>query len=430
MEKLGIIYKNISTLVNILKGETMGRIAGIRIKNYGSLKNIQIGKLLSDRKGKELANMNAVIGQSGTGKSTLADAFGFLADCLEKGVEIACDLKGRGGYEKIISQGADEPIEFEIYYRETSNDPPITYELSIGLDRYERPIVEKERLRQRRTGERYGRPMSFLFLEYGVGYAFKGDNSGLDEEENQEIGDKVVVELADPRQLGIVTLGELREHPRIVKFKNFLKNWFLCYFSPAAAREIPNAGPQKYLNGLGNNVNNVAQFLYREDPKDFLKVLQDIQTKLPGIKEIKPIKLENGQLVLEFLEQGFDRPFYSQKMSDGTLKLFAYYLLLHEKDARPLVFIEEPENGLYHKYLADLALQMKNSIKGMYSKQLFITTHSPFFVNALPPDEVWVLEKQKDGFSTIKRASDFQHVRQLCEEGIELGDLWYSDYFG
>lgn len=409
----------------------MGRIAGIRIKNYGSLKNVKMGRLLSDeRKEKELTNMNAIIGQSGTGKSTLADAFGFLADCLEKGVETACDLNGRGGYESLISQGVREPIEFEIYYRETSNEPPITYELAIGLDKYDRPVVAKERLRQRRANERYGRPMSFLYLEYGKGYAFKGTDSGFLEEENQEIGEKVDVELADPRQLGVVTLGELREHPRIVKFKNFLKNWYLCYFNPASAREIPNAGPQKYLNRLGNNVNNVAQFLYREDPKDFMKVLKNIQTKLEGIQEIKPVKLQNGQLVLEFLEKGFDQPFYSQKMSDGTLKLFAYYLLMYEKDARPLVFIEEPENGLYHKYLADLALQMKESIKGTYSKQLFITTHSPFFVNALSPEEVWVLQKQKDGFSTITRAIEFDFVKQLYESEIELGDLWYSDYFG
>ena len=54
----------------------MGRIAGIQIKNYGSLKNIKLGKLLGDNSGRELTNMNAIIGQSGTGKSTLADAFG------------------------------------------------------------------------------------------------------------------------------------------------------------------------------------------------------------------------------------------------------------------------------------------------------------------------------------------------------------------
>lgn len=103
---------------------------------------------------------------------------------------------------------------------------------------------------------------------------------------------------------------------------------------------------------------------------------------------------------------------------------------MYEKDARYLVFIEEPENGLYHKYLADLALQMKNSINGTYSKQLFVTTHSPFFVNSLSPDEVWVLEKQEDGFSTITRAFEYEHVKQLCESDIELGDLRYSDYFG
>lgn len=359
----------------------MGRIAGISIKNYGSLKEIKMGKLLSDTSHKELTNMNAIIGQSGTGKSTLADAFGFLADCLDKGVEQACDLNGRGGYEKIRSQGVNDP-------------------------------------------------MSFLYLEYGKGYAFKGTESGYDEEKNKEDGEKIDVELADSRQLGIVTLGELREHPRIVKFKNFLKNWFLCYFSPMAAREIPNAGPQKYLNRLGNNINNVAEYMYREDRKDFSKILDSIQTKLPGIREIKPVKMPNGQLVLEFLEQGFEQPFYSQKMSDGTLKLFAYYLLLHEKDARPLVFIEEPENGLYHKYLADLAVQMRNAIKGTFSKQLFVTTHSPFFVNALSPEEVWVLEKQEDGFSQIKRASEYDYVKQLYTSEINLGDLWYSDYFG
>ena len=95
--------------------------------------------------------------------------------------------------------------------------------------------------------------------------------------------------------------------------KNFLKNWYLCYFSPTAAREIPNAGPQKYLNRLGNNVNNVAQYLYREDPKDFMKVLKSIQTKLPGIQQITPVKLQNGQLVLEFLEKGFNRPFIRRR---------------------------------------------------------------------------------------------------------------------
>lgn len=134
-------------------------------------------------------------------------------------------------------------------------------------------------------------------------------------------------------------------------------------------------------------------------------------------------------MMLRFYENGFDRPFYSQRMSDGTLKLFAYYLLLHEKPPRQLVFIKEPENGLYHQYMSDLAVEMKDSVKNAFSKQLFITTHSPFFVNALAPDDVWVLQNEADGFSMMKRASDFEMVKEMVNEGVLLGDLWYSSYF-
>jgi predicted ATPase len=104
--------------------------------------------------------------------------------------------------------------------------------------------------------------------------------------------------------------------------------------------------------------------------------------------------------------------------------------LLHEKNPRQLVFIEEPENGLYHQYLTSLAGEMRQNVLKLANKQLFITTHSPFFVNALAPDDVWVLSKSDDGFSTIKRASDFDFVKNLAEEGVSLGDMWYSQYFG
>ena len=117
-------------------------------------------------------------------------------------------------------------------------------------------------------------------------------------------------------------------------------------------------------------------------------------------------------------------------MSDGTLKLFAYYLLLHERNPRQLVFIEEPENGLYHQYLHSLASEMSKNVGTGYGKQLFVTTHSPFFVNALSPEQVWVLEKDSDGFSSAKRASDYSFVSDLISEGASMGDLWYSQYFG
>lgn len=406
----------------------MGKIEGIRIKNFGPLKDIVMGKTLSNQKAAVLNNMTAVIGPSGNGKSTLADAFGFLADCLELGVEAACDEKNRGGFQQLRSQGAQDPIMFELYYRENSNTRPITYELNIDEDRLGRPYVKEERLRQR--VDKRGWPLSFLYLQNGKGYAYEGKEGGADEAGRSVKGKKVDVELADIRKLGIVTLGAMKQYERIEKFLSFLKSWYLCYFSPDAARTLQTAAPQPYLNRTGSNINNVAQYMYRENKKDFLKVLKEIQTKLPNIKKIEPVRFDNGQMMLKFWEDGFEDAFYSPKMSDGTLKLFAYYLLLHESNPRQLVFVEEPENGLYHQYLKLLADEMVNSVGSGYSKQLFITTHSPFFVNALNPDNVWVLTKGEDGFSTIKRAAEYSFVKELSEEGVPLGDMWYGRYFG
>lgn len=407
----------------------MGKILGIAIKNYGSLRDVKMGQLYSEQNGKPLGNMVAIIGPSGNGKSTLADAFGFIADALTTDVETACDASNRGGYDQLVSQGSGEPIHFEIYYKENSNSRPITYELTVGKDNVGRPYVQNERLRQRRPGNKSGRPLSFLNLSEGKGYAFEGAEGGQDDA-GEVSGNKVDVELSDTRRLGIVTLGAMKQYSRIEKFLAFLKSWYLCYFTPDTARQVQTAAPAPYLNRTGSNLNNVAQFMYRENPGDFRKILESIQSKIPNIKKIAPIKMENGQMVLEFWQSDFKTPFFSTRISDGTLKLFAYYLLLHEKNPRQLVFIEEPENGLYHQYLSDLAMEMAKNVGNGYGKQFFVTTHSPFFVNALAAEDVWVLDKDNEGFSNIKRASEYQFVSELEREGVQIGDLWNSKYFG
>ena len=231
------------------------------------------------------------------------------------------------------------------------------------------------------------------------------------------------MELADTRKLAIVTLGAMKQYSRIEKFLSFLRSWYLCYFTPDAARQIQSAAPTPYLNKTGSNLNNVAQYMYRENPSEFKKTLASIQSKIPNIQKISPVKMQNGQMVLEFWQNGFDEPFFSSRMSDGTLKLFAYYMLLHEKNPRQLVFIEEPENGLYHQYMEDLALEMAKSVGTGYSKQLFVTTHSPFFVNALPPEQVWVLDKGENGFSTARCASEYEFVSDLINGKAAAADL-------
>ena len=425
----------------------MAKIEGFRIKNYRVLKDITLGKLWNMQYAQSLTPMTAVIGKNGVGKSSLFDAFGFLSDCLRTGVEEACDSRGRGGFEKIVSQGATGSIEFVIYYKESGNARPITYELTIALDNSKRPYVQKERLRQRRKGQQHGWPFSFLILNEGKGVAWKGEIEGtqVDEGKSQvdllglmeslkdtgreESKETDVVELEDKRKLGIATLGALKQHPRISAFRKFIENWYLSYFTPDAARSLPLAGPQKHLNIHGDNLGNVVQFMEREHPKRFQNILNGIAAKIPGIDKIDTEKTNDGRLLLRFNDRGFGDPFYAQQMSDGTLKVFAYLLLLEDPIPPPFLCIEEPENGLYHKLLESLATEFRDHATGRKGgSQVFVTTHQPYFVDALEPEEVWILEKGPDGFSTVRRASDDQIVKNMVAEGLPLGGLWYSDY--
>lgn len=405
----------------------MSIIEGFRVQNYRALRDVTLGKLSGQSDREPLTPFTAVIGKNGAGKSTLFDAFGFVADCLTFDVETACDMKQRGGFDRLRSMGSSDAIRFEIYYREAPNERPITYELAIAADRYGRPFVESELLKQRRKGQKHGRPYPFLRLSHGKGLVWAGEEAV--ELESEEDRAQESVELTDLRQLGIATLGTLREHPRIKRFRDFLKGWYLSYFYPDAARSLPSAGPQKHLNEHGDNIGNVVQFMEREHKVRFRNILQRIASKIPGVTTIDTHVTEDKRVLLRFNDGAFGDPFFAQQMSDGTLKVFAYLLLLEDPEPPPFICIEEPENGLYHKLLETLAEEFRAHATGKRNApQIFVTTHQPYFVDALSPKEVWILEKGKDGFSGVRRASDLKLVTNLVEEGLPLGGLWYSDY--
>ena len=430
----------------------MAKIEGIRIRNYRVLKDVTLGNVWNVPQAAPLTPMTAVIGRNGVGKSSLFDAFGFLADCLKLGVEEACDV--RGGFDRIRSQGSEGPILFWIYYRQGTGTRLITYTLAINKDDTGRPYVLYELLGQWGKGQKSGEFSWFLAMLEGEGIAWKGEVQGHQFDEDEEAGFDLVgellsrllkrfldgskedksegtelVDLQDKRRLGIATLGALKQHPRIAAFREFIEGWYLSYFTPDAARGLPLAGPQPHLNVRGDNLGNVVQFMEREHRDRFDGILKKIAGRIPGIDRIDTERSPDGRLLLRFNDRGFEDPFYAQQMSDGTLKAFAYLLLLEDPTPPPFICIEEPENGLYHKLLEVMAEEFRSHATGKKNApQVFVTTHQPYFVDALAPEEVWILEKGEDGFSTIRRASDDPVVRAMVEEGLPLGGLWHSDY--
>ena len=169
--------------------------------------------------------------------------------------------------------------------------------------------------------------------------------------------------------------------------------------------------------------------MQREHPDRFASILASIAERVPGIDRIDTQQSPDGRLLLRFNDKGFQDPFYAQQMSDGTLKVFAYLLMLYDPSPPPFICIEEPENGLYHKLLEVLAAEVRNNATGEKdAPQVFVTTHQPYLIDALKPEETWILEKGADGFATIRRASDDATVKAMVDEGLPLGGLWYSNY--
>lgn len=400
----------------------MPQLLGIQVNNFKGLADVTLGQVRY-RKGDPLPRFMCFVGPNGSGKSSVLDVFSFVSDCLREGVEAACDKPHRGGFERLRTQNQTGPMRFTLYFKQAPKARPITYSFAIDLEDG-LPIVVSETLLQGRSNQTGGQPYRFLYLDRGAGEAWPGQ--GLDGDASAP---KVPVTLDDPTKLGITVLGQLKEHERITGLRSYIEGWYLSYFVPELARRLPMAGAQKHLDRTGENLGNYLQYLQRSNPQRFERVLAKVQAQIPGIEHISWEMSQDKRILIKFDEAGYLDPFYQNSMSDGTLKLFAYMLLLEDPDPFPFIGIEEPENGLYHKVLFDLARAFRDHADKGDRTQLLVTTHSPQFVDALQPDEVWLVEKARDGTVVPRRTSDIPAVADLVREGIPLGNVWFSNHF-
>jgi predicted ATPase len=174
----------------------------------------------------------------------------------------------------------------------------------------------------------------------------------------------------------------------------------------------------------------VLQYFEREYKQEFREILARLAESIPGLRNITPELSPDKRLLLKFDEAGYVDPFYQQSMSDGTLKMLAYAVLLADPSPRPFIGIEEPENGLYVRLVERLAGQLASHAESTTSPtQLLVTTHSPYFVDALQPTQVWLMRKGDDGRAVATCTADMPEIRSLTAQGLPLGSLWYSNHF-
>jgi predicted ATPase len=381
------------------------RVETLHVQNYRALRDVRLDSITP---------LTVLLGPNGSGKSTVFDVFAFLSECFGEGLRKAWDRRGR--FRELRSRDSNGPIVIELQYREKPGTPLITYHLEID-EKDRGPVVKREFLRWKRT--QHGAP--FYFLDYG-----EGTGRVITGEQPESLDKRIEKPLSGPDVLAVNTLGQLAENPRVIALRNFITSWHLSYLSADAARGNPEAGAEERLSQSGDNLANVIQYLHEEHPERLNKIFETLKRRVPRIEEVTSRPLDDGRLLLQVKDAPFSSPVLARFASDGTLKVLAYLILLYDPVPPQLIGIEEPENYLHPRLLPELAEECDMASE---RTQLIVTTHSPFFIDRLRPEQVRVLYRGADGYTRAKWVADMPGIGEFLEAGASLGDLWMEGHF-
>ncbi|MGH2397396.1 MAG: AAA family ATPase, partial [bacterium] len=378
----------------------------LRVENYRALKRVEL---------KDITPLMVLLGPNGSGKSTVFDVFNFLSECFQFRLRHAWDRRGRA--RELKTRGQDGPIVIELKYRERPGQPIITYHLAID-EKSKGPVVVEEWLQWRRGAK--GKPFRFLEYREGQGSAISGEMPDKDDI-------RVPTPLRTPDLIAVNTLGQFAEHPRVAALREFITEWYVSYLSIDDTRGQPEAGPQERLSKTGDNLPNVIQYLKERHPDHLNHIFEVLGQRVPRLQSVLAEPMPDGRLLLQIKDAPFDRPVLSRFASDGTLKMLAYLIVLNDPAPPQFIGIEEPENFLHPRLLPELAEECRAASE---RSQLLITTHSPFYLNAIRPEEVRVLYRDEQGYTQAVRASDIRGIRDFVAAGASMGHLWHEGRFG
>lgn len=381
------------------------RIEYLKVSNFRALRDVEL---------KALTPLTVLLGPNGSGKSTIFDVFAFLAECFELGLRRAWDKRGRA--KELKTRGCDGPVVIDIKYREPGY-PLINYYLAVD-EQDNAPVVAEEWLQWRR-GSR-GKPFRFLNYQYGQGSAISGQSPDAEDQ-------RVETPLKSAGLLAVNALGQFAQHPRVAALREFITGWYVSYLSADSARGQPETGPHERLTRSGDNLANVIQYLAEQHPERLEQIFEMLRRRVPRIDRVLAETMPDGRLLLQIKDAPFSNPILARFASDGTLKMLAYLVLLHDPSPPPVIGIEELENYLHPRLLPELAEECRAAVAGT---QLFVTTHSPFFLNGLRAEEVRILWRDQLGFTQASRAVDQPGVHEFMREGALLGHLWMEGQLG
>ena len=375
------------------------RIEALELKNYKSFKHLKLANL---------PEMFVLVGANGTGKTTLFDVFSFLQDALATNVTKAVQKRGR--YKELVTRGCEgESIEIKLDMRNEENQL-IQYDLKIKPN----PLKPMETFVE----------SEYIMVEYDDEH---NEKSVFSFSSNHDY--YVYPDYSDV--LALKSYGYVSEEqnglPWIPYIRQFIESWNRFDFQVDSTRfGLPRlSDEERFLSATGTNLANVILELKKSNPPVYEKIVEKAARLIPGVAKVDVTVTEDERLLLKFQDSAFDRPFYAKHVSEGTMAILAYLVLLNNPNQTGLLTLDEPENLLYPDILWELCedLQWYAENRG----QVFVSTHSPEVLNAVPPESVYLLKKE-NGTTQISKAMDDENIKSLIDNGdFLMGSLWNSN---
>ena len=361
------------------------------VENFLSLKNVDI----------ELGKVNVFIGPNASGKSNIARAFQLIEKHAREGFPIL------DGYKDLrdLSFGFNPIV-----------DILLSLELFIGRSRYGYTL--------QLTNERYTEKVTKyneIVLEH------KGDENRVTTKDRKISG---LLPPPVPAYFGrgafrsILTALPSEIDTNIHRLASNLKNISVHSFTPDRLRSINSVKESPLLKYHGDNLARHLLYLYTEKRKDFWRIEETLRGMISEVEEIIP-HIEDVNVEIWIKVKDLGEPLKPYNISDGTLRLLAVITALY--GGFSLVVLEEPENCI-HPYLLQTLMQLARDSPS----QVIITTHSPYLLDHVKPEEVHIVEKV--GLETkvkkLSKSDEVATVKKFLEEGGTLGEAWHSGLIG
>jgi predicted ATPase len=395
----------------------------IHIRNYKSLRGVTL----------DLRPFNVLVGPNNAGKSNLFDCLRFLSELTRS--QQGEPAQSRGGFSSIIWNGE---IKNSIGIEISGHEPSFADQHGDRYRfRYEMHLAGGPTHSQV-TSERFSvdpldytgavspiekdlseaRPEGRVLLEYPVeqNMARATDPSGkVLWTGSYGLGlSSYLLPFADPTRF-----------PLLGDFALQVKNWAFYNFVPSLMERPLQVRKDLRLQEYGENFGAVLHSHHAEFGSNFREIEEWLQRAMPEISELLSGLTEQGQTYAQIKEKGLKVRIPSWAMSDGTVRFLAHLLVAFGASPPPLVCFEEPENYIHPHLLQLLAHVLK---RASTRSQILLTTHSPYLLNFLEPEDIIIVEKH-EGATEASRPNHPGAIKEALKT-LGLGEMWYAGSLG